>query len=209
MNGNYSFKNIHWVPPQKWSHNKRWMLLIDALNAMISMAIVGGLALVFREPMMFPSLGATAYVLFAHPHEHQGQFKNTFFSHLMAAVIGWATFYVVAIKMGGGHQVSVMDILQNGALQSQMDGIWLYVASPAIATGLTLAAMVATHTEHSPAASTALIFALGLFQHAWQIGIVMAGVVILLIFAKLLNRWAGYRPDAIDHNKESKRDQNQ
>ncbi|MCH2448526.1 MAG: HPP family protein [Gracilimonas sp.] len=198
------FQKIHWVPPRKWGHGQRWMLIIDALNALLSMAIVGGLALVFREPMLFPSLGATAYVLFAHPHEHQGQFKNTFFSHLMAAFIGWATFYLVAIKMGGDHQVNVLDIFQTGTLQSQMDGIWLYVASPAIATGLTLAAMVATHTEHSPAASTTLVFALGIFQHAWQIGIVMVGVTILLICGAVLNRLAGFEPESIKHNKEAR-----
>ena len=198
------FQKIHWIPPRKWGHGQHWMLIIDALNAMLSMAIVGGLALAFREPMLFPSLGATAYVLFAHPHEHQGQFKNTFFSHLMAAVIGWATFYVIVQNQGGEHQFNALDILQPSASSIPVSSLWLYVASPAIATGLTLAAMVATRTEHSPAASTALVFALGIFQHAWQIGIVMAGVVILLICGAVLNRFAGFEPESIKHNEDAK-----
>ncbi|SHG38507.1 hypothetical protein SAMN05443144_12656 [Fodinibius roseus] len=30
------------MPPQKWGHGQRWMLIIDALNALLSMVIVGG-----------------------------------------------------------------------------------------------------------------------------------------------------------------------
>ena len=201
---NNIFKKMHWMPPQKWGHGQRWMLIIDALNALLSMVIVGGLAFLFREPMLFPSLGATAYLLFAHPHEHQGQFRNAFFSHLMGALIGWATFYVFVLQLGGGHQLNVFALLQPSASQLPASSLWIYIASPAVATGLTLAAMVATRTEHSPAASTALIFALGIFQHVWQIGFVMAGVVILLICGAVLNRFAGFEPESIKHNEEPK-----
>ncbi len=54
--------------------------------------------------------------------------------------------------------------------------------------------MVFTGIGHSPASSTTLIFSLGLFQHIWEAGILMLGVLLLLVCAEILNRLAGYTP---------------
>ena len=180
-----------WVPPPKWPRHRRWMLAIDAANATVAMGAVGLLAVLVREPMIFPSLGATAYLLFAHPHEHQARFRNAFLGHLAGAVIGLAALKLFVADIGGIHVSAALEILQPGASWS-MAHQWLYVAASATSIGLTLVFMVATGTEHSPACSTALLFSLGVFQHLWQIGVLLAGVAVLLVCGRVLNHVAGF-----------------
>jgi len=179
------------VPPSKWPRHRRWMLAINAANATAAMGAVGLLAVLAREPMIFPSLGATAYLLFAHPHEHQSRFRNALLGHLAGAVIGWAALKFFVAGIGGVHVSAALEILQPGA-PSSMARQWLYVAASATSIGLTLAFMVATGTEHSPACSTALLFSLGVFQHLWQIGVLLVGVALLLVCGGVLNRVAGF-----------------
>jgi CBS-domain-containing membrane protein len=140
------------------------------------MSLVGLLALLAREPMLFPSLGATAYLLFAHPEEHQARFRNAFVSHLAGAFIGWGALELFVAGFGN-HVPAALDVLQ---AQTWMAHQWLYIAASAVSVGLTLAFMVATRTEHSPACSTTLLFSLGVFQHLWQIAVLMVGVALLL-----------------------------
>jgi CBS-domain-containing membrane protein len=184
---------FHWVPPPKWPQNKRWMLFVDAFNATMAMGILGVLAFVFNEPMIFPSLGATAYLLFAHPHEHQAQFKNALAGHLIGAGVGWIAFKVIVVGFSREHTISTLEILKPQSDLS-MEMMWFYVAAAAISIGLTLAIMVGTKTEHSPACSTTLIFSLGIFQHLWQVGVLMAGVLLLLLSGYILNWLAGFSP---------------
>lgn len=153
------------------------------------MGALGLLAVLFREPMIFPSLGATAYLLFAHPHEHQARFRNAFLGHLVAALIGWLTLKALVAGFDQQHIMRALEIVQPGSGPS-MAHTWLYVAAAAISIGLTLAVMVAAGIEHSPACSTTLLFSLGVFQHLWQIAALMAGVVLLLLCGGTLNRIA-------------------
>ena len=179
------------VPPPKSPRHRRWMIAIDAANATVAMAAVGLLAVLAREPMIFPSLGATAYLLFAHPHEHQARFRNALLGHLAGALIGLAALKLFVTGIGGVHVSAALEILQPGARWS-MAHQWLYVAAAATSIGLTLAFMVATGTEHSPACSTTLLFSLGVFQHLWQIGVLVAGVALLLVCGRVLNHLAGF-----------------
>lgn len=169
------------------------MLFIDAMNASIAMGILGIVAVLFDTPLIFPSLGATAYLAFAHPHEHQGQMKNTFFSHLFGAVIGLSMFKIVIVGFSSQHALSVFEIILNeNAFSTGV--LWLYVLSSALSIGLTQLFMVFTGTEHSPACSTTLIFSLGLFQHIWEVGVLMLGVLLLLVCGAVLNKLAGFAP---------------
>ncbi len=186
-------QKVHWKPPPKWSKKNSPMHIIDALNVTVAMGIVGILAVLFNMPLIFPSLGATAYLLFAHTHEHQGQMKNAFFSHLFAAVIGLAMFKIVIVDFGNQHAISALEIILNEKSFS-VSILWWYVVSSALSIGFTQLIMVFTGTEHSPAGSTTLIFSLGLFQHIWEVGVLMLGVLLLLICSEILNRLAGFMP---------------
>jgi len=167
------------------------MVAVDGANAVVAMGALGLLALLVREPMVFPSLGATAYLMLAHPHEHQSRFRNAFFGHLAGAVIGWLALKLLVAGIGPVHVETALAVLSSGSLPGTI-ARWLYVAASAVAIGLTLVVMVATGIEHSPACSTTLLFALGVFQHWWQIGVVLGGVVVLVVCGTLLNHLAGY-----------------
>jgi len=189
----FKIENVHWRPPPKWPKGKRWMLGVDAANATLAMGILGVLAMLFRMPLIFPSLGATAYLLFAHPQEHQAQVRNSFFGHVIGALVGWGVFKVVVTNLSGGHVTSTLQMLQPD-MAMPMATMLPYVVAAALSIGLTLAIMVGTGTEHSPACSTTLIFSLGLFQHLWQGAVLLTGVLLLLLCGRFLNRLAGFKP---------------
>ena len=65
------------------------------------------------------------------------------------------------------------------------------VGAVAVAMGLTGSLMVALNVAHPPAGATALIVALGLMPSPAQLPVLMAGVLILLIHAFVMNRLAG------------------
>ena len=180
-----------WKPPPKWPEDRGWMLAFDSFNAVVAMGLVGLLAVLFHAPLIFPSLGATAYLLFAHPHEQQAQARSAVLAHTCGAIIGWLAFKIIVVGIGEQPPSSAVTMLQPGAEMPAIT-IWLYVVAAALSIGLSLAVMVRTHTEHAPACSTALIFSMGLFQYLWQIGVLIAGVFLLVLLGKFLNRLIGY-----------------
>jgi len=189
----FKISKTHWRPPPKWSKKNSPMHIIDALNVTIAMGIVGILAVIFNMPLIFPSLGATAYLFFAHTHEHQGQMKNAFFSHLFGAIIGLSMFKIIIVDFGNQHAISALELILKEKSFSP-DILWWYVVASALSIGLTQLIMVTTGTEHSPAGSTTLIFSLGLFQHLWELGVLMLGVLLLIVCAEVLNRLTGFLP---------------
>ncbi len=190
-----------WTPPPKWPEDRGRMLAVDSLNAVVAMGLVGLLAVLFHAPLIFPSLGATAYLLFAHPHEHQARVRNSVLAHTYGAVVGWLAFRLIVVGIAGESPSSAVAMLMPDA-QTSAAIIWPYVVAAALSIGLSLAIMVRTHTEHAPACSTALIFSMGLFQHFWQIGVLVAGVFVLVATGRGLNRLVGFTPPSHPERSE-------
>lgn len=66
-------------------------------------------------------------------------------------------FKIVIVIFGNQHTASALDIILNKKL-FHTGMLWLYVVSSALSVVLTQIIMVFTHTEHSPACSTAFFF---------------------------------------------------
>ena len=147
-----------------------------AANAAVSMALISAIALLTREPFVFPSLGPTAFLLFYGARTPAASPRNTIIGHLVGVVSG----YLALVVMGLRDTPANLD-----------DVTWPRVGAAAISLCLTAGAMVLLRTPHPPAGATTLIISLGVLHTLPQMGIVMAGVVVLTAQAFAVNRLAG------------------
>src|SRR5262245_22867762 len=66
-----------------------WALFMF-INGFISIGILCGLAMVFQTPFIFPSLGATAFLVFFTPTTPSASPRNTLCSHAIGIACGYA-----------------------------------------------------------------------------------------------------------------------
>lgn len=159
--------------------HKTVLALFNLVNSGVSMALLATVALVTQEAFIFPSLGATAFIIFHVPMAQPASPRNTLCGHCIGALMGLGALYMFGLQHADSAFLAGMDLSRVGAV--------------AVAMGLTSCLMVAFNVVHPPAGATALIVALGLMPNISQIPILMAGVLILLVHAFVVNRLAGLR----------------
>src|SRR5579872_2290469 len=64
------------------------------VNGFITIGLLALLALVSRNPSVFPSLGPTAYLLFSSPLAKTSSPRSTIFGHAIGLICGYAAFVV-------------------------------------------------------------------------------------------------------------------
>ncbi|MCX6422511.1 MAG: HPP family protein [Actinobacteria bacterium] len=146
------------------------------VNCAISMIILTAAALLINEPFIFPSLGATAFILFFAAMSVQAAPKNVFCGQLIglvSGVVGLAVFGLAGVASG----VEVATWSRTGAV--------------AVALGLSAALMVWLNIPHAPAAATAMTVALGVLQTPMHLLVFMVAVALLIGQAHIVNRLAG------------------
>lgn len=153
------------------------MSVFNLVNSGLSIALVAMLALITQEAFIFPSLGATAFILFHVPLAQPASPRNVFCGHLVGAVMGLVGLYAFGLQDAPSAFLTGVDASR--------------VGSVAVAMGLTSCLMVALNVVHPPAGATALIVSLGLMPSPEQLPVLMAGVLLLLLQAFFMNRLAG------------------
>ncbi len=147
------------------------------INGGVSIALVSFIALLTQEAFIFPSLGATAFILFHVPLAEPASPRNALCGHLIGALTGLLALYIFGLQ----HQSSAF-----------IDGVHgARVGAAALSLGLTACLMVLFRVPHPPAGATTLIVSLGLMPDPAQVPVLMAGVFILLVHAFLMNRLSG------------------
>ncbi|WP_165855639.1 HPP family protein [Marinobacter sp. JSM 1782161] len=149
------------------------------INGTISIALIAFVALVTQQAFIFPSLGATAFILFHAPMASAASPRNTFCGHLVGALMGYASLHLFGLAHAPSAIFTGVDLPR--------------VAAAAMSLGTTGFLMVWLRVPHPPAGATALIVSLGLMPDFHQLPIVLAGVTLLLLQAFTLNRLAGLR----------------
>lgn len=147
------------------------------INGGFSIALVAFVALVTQEAFIFPSLGATAFILFHVPMAEPASPRNTLCGHFLGAAMGLLSLYVFGLQ---NHPSAFLEGVHGAR-----------VGAAALSLGLTGCLMVLFRVPHPPAGATALIVSLGLMPDPAQLPVLMAGVVILLAHAFVMNRLSG------------------
>ncbi|MEZ5116097.1 MAG: HPP family protein [Candidatus Nanopelagicales bacterium] len=150
-----------------------WYLLVASAA---SIAVVGVLALATHQPFVFPSLGPTAYIVFATPLALAACPRSVLGGHLVGVLAG-----VVGLLAFGLW----------GVAPDLEDVTWARVGAVTVALALTLSVMTWLGVAHAPAGATTLIVALGLLDTVGDLVVMMAAVLVLVVVAAVINRVFG------------------
>lgn len=148
----------------------------DGLTAGLLLAVAAGLAVLTGQPLVFPSLGPTAYVLAREPTV--GTTRRVVGGHAIGVAAGVLSYRLLATGL-----------VVTGSLAPLGEATLRLGAAAVLSVGLTTAGMVALDAEHAPACATTLICALGLLRTPLETGGILVAVVVLLGSHRLLTRF--------------------
>ncbi len=140
------------------------------------MIVVGLFGFFTKQPLLFPSLGPTAFLQVEDPDVRMARFYNTVVGHL----IGLASGVLAVFLMGANQAPSAM---ATGQLVPSR------IFASALAIALTIAIGLLLRASHPPAAATTLLVALGGFRLNTQtMLVVIAGVLLVGVLGEGLRR---------------------
>ena len=155
-----------------------WALFMF-INGFISIGILCGLAMVFQTPFIFPSLGATAFLMFFTPTTPAASPRNALCGHAIGIACGYAALWVTGLQHAGPAIVTELG--------------WTRILATALSLATTGALMILVNLPHPPAAATTLIVSLGLVSRPAYLVVLEAAVGLLVGQAIIINRLTGVR----------------
>jgi CBS-domain-containing membrane protein len=157
---------------------RMWALFMF-VNGFISIAILTGLAKLFQTPFIFPSLGATAFLVFFTPTTPAASPRNTLCGNAVGIACGYGALWVAGLQHAGPAIVSELG--------------WTRILAVSLALATTAASMILLNVPHPPAAATAMIVALGVVTRPAYVVVLEAAVALLVGQAIVINRLTGVR----------------
>lgn len=139
----------------------------------ISTLSLGFLALFTRHPLIFPSLGPTAFLLFAYPLTTNASPKNAVLGHFIAVVCGYMSLVIFGLTNVPSAIISGLSIE--------------FIMAATLSLVLTFAITIFFSVEHPPAGATTLIVSLGILHSISDLTVLMIAVIILCSEAWALN----------------------
>src|SRR6476469_9842374 len=183
--GSYGLKR--WLYT-RWRNNGN--AVYTCVGSLVAIGLSGTWAYLVKQPLLFPSLGATAFLIFETPMAEVGSPRNTIIGHTVgvaAAVLSLAIFGLL-------HSPSVY---VTGVSVSRIGAVALSVA-------LTGGILRVLRSAHPPAGATTIIVASGLLHTPKQLADVIIGVLLLTIAGcASTGRWACRRQCGRLHGRPS------
>ena len=164
----------------KWLYDKwgnRGNALYTALGSLLTIALSGLLAWALDEPLVFPSLGATAFLFFETPMAEVASVRNTLIGHTVGTVV--AFFWLNVFGLVGEPSAIVAGFTAGR------------VACVALSLAFTGGILRLLRAAHPPAGATTVIVSVGLLTTVSQLAILLSGVLLLTAAAWSLNRALG------------------
>jgi hypothetical protein len=157
---------------------RMWALFMF-VNGFISIGILCGLAKLFQMPFIFPSLGATAFLVFFTPTAPAASPRNALCGNAIAIACGYGALWVTGLQHAGPAIVAGLS--------------WTRVLAVALSLATTAALVILVNVPHPPAAATTLIVALGVVSKPAYLLVLEAAVALLVGQAIVINRLTGVR----------------
>ncbi|MFC6719739.1 HPP family protein [Natrialbaceae archaeon GCM10025810] len=126
-------------------------------------------------PMLFPSLGPSAFVLALFPNGEASDARRVIGGHVVGVVAGLLAYHLLA---PGVAMTAAPD-------PASLEGLRL-AGSGVLATTLTAGGMLATDTRHPPACATTLIVSLGLLSTPLEGALIVVSVAVLVAVHRAL-----------------------
>jgi CBS-domain-containing membrane protein len=160
---------------QRWRNNGN--AVYTFVCSLLAIALSGTWAWVAEEPLLFPSLGATAFLMFETPMAEVGTPRNTIIGHAVGVAAGAASLALFGLWNDPSLYETGMTAARIGAV--------------ALAVALTGGVLRVLRAAHPPAGATTIIVASGLLGEVRQMAAVLVGVGLLTLAGWLLNRLLG------------------
>ena len=164
----------------KWLYDKwgnRGNAIYTALGSLLTITLSGLLAWALDEPLVFPSLGATAFLFFETPMAEVASIRNTLIGHTVATLVG---FFWLSVFGFVGDPSAIVTGFTAGR-----------VACVALSLACTGGILRLLRAAHPPAGATTVIVSVGLLTTVSQLAILLSGVLLLSAAAWSLNRALG------------------
>ena len=154
--------------------SRKDLVIAPALEAALIL-VVAGAGWLASSPLVFTSLGPTAFELIETPNRPSAKPYNVIVGHLIGVLAGFAALWIT-------NAWSVPGIASHTVALPR-------VAAATISALLTVLVTLMVHATQPAALSTTLLVALGTMQR-WQDGFfIMASVLILVFLGEPLRRW--------------------
>lgn len=147
--------------------------VFDLTVGAAGLAVIGLLALVSGQPLLFPSLGPTLMLVLDSPHLPSARPLNALVGHYAGAAAGLAALAVTGL-------LTAPSALQEGVTAPR-------VAAAALSLGVTAAVLRLVRCPHPPAGATTLIVSLGLMTSATQLAAIAVSVALLAVLCAAIN----------------------
>jgi CBS domain-containing membrane protein len=147
------------------------------VNGFVTIALLAAVAMISHTPFIFPSLGPTAFLLFFTPTSPTASPRHTLYGHAIGILCGYGALLATGLEHAPPTIVAGVD----GAR----------VLAAALSLASTGALMIWFKSAHPPAGATTLIIALGIVTKPFNLLIIEVAVVILVLQAIVINRFAG------------------
>jgi CBS-domain-containing membrane protein len=165
------------LPALLANHDERSVLsTVCTLNAVVAIALLGFVSWLAGLPLLFPALGPTAFIQYSSPFSPAASPRSVIMGHLIAigaGHIGWNVFHTFGIELFGP------------------DAAWVAIAAASLALALTSFLMIRLECAHPPACGTALILALGKMPTLFDMGVMIAAVVLMAAMTSASHRLCG------------------
>jgi len=127
-----------------------------------------------HQPLVFASLGPTAYEIIEKPSQPSARPYNVIVGHFIAVLAGFAALFIV-------HAWSVPSVSASGVPFLR---VWAAVVAALITVFFTLL----VKATQPAALSTTLLVSLGIMQTSWEAAMIMAGVVLIVAVGEPMRR---------------------
>ncbi len=165
---------------RRWLY-KRWgnrgNAIYTFMGSLVAIALSGTWAWAVKQPLVFPSLGATAFLIFETPTAEVGAPRNTIIGHAVGAAAGVFSLVIFGLW-------EAPSVYNAGVSPARIGAI-------ALAVALTGGILRLLRAAHPPAGATTIIVASGLLAKPIQLVDVIVGVILLTIAGWILNRSMG------------------
>lgn len=150
-----------------------------ALTSVIVLAGLGALAIAFRQPLLFPSVGPTVMVLAERPHSASAHPRNVVLGHLVGVAAGVAALVVCGLWSHPSVRIYGVTVPR--------------IAAAALSLAVTSLLLQLLHAPHAPAGATTLIVSLGLLKSAEALLAILVAISFVTAVATALNLLSGAR----------------
>jgi CBS domain-containing membrane protein len=160
---------------RRWRNNGNAVYTFGC--SLLAIALSGLWAWAVKQPLLFPSLGATAFLVFETPMAEVGSPRNTIIGHSIGVGAGVLSILIFGLWNTSSVYITGMTPARIGAM--------------ALAVALTGGVLRVIRSAHPPAGATTIIVASGLLQRPKQLLDVLVGVALLTAAGWVLNRVMG------------------